>query len=176
VRAMKYHLLAVFTLSCLIAQNATADPQMERIRQAAQENSTALTKGNYDRLVDLTFPKVVELIGGRKKMIELLRSGTEDMKAHGSELLGAEVAEPKEVITSGKRRFAIVPVTVRVKVPEGTLRSQGFLLAISMDEGKTWTFIDGAGLTKENLAQLIPDVPSQLALPAKEEPILEPKK
>jgi hypothetical protein len=53
---MKYHLLAVFTLSCLIAQNATADPQTERIRQAAQENGTALTTGDYDRLLDFTFP------------------------------------------------------------------------------------------------------------------------
>jgi hypothetical protein len=108
-------------------------------------------------------------------MIELLRRGTEDMKSHGSAILGAEVAEPKEVIASGERRFAIVPMTVRVKVPEGTLRSKGFLLAISIDEGKTWTFIDGAGLTKEKLAQLFPDIPSQLTLPSKEPPVLEPK-
>jgi hypothetical protein len=172
---MKYHLLAVFTVSCLIVQNATADPQTEQIRAAAQENGTALTTGNYARLVDLTFPKVVELIGGREKMIELVRSGTEEMKAQGNAILSAEVTEPKEVISSGERRFAIVPLTVRMKVPEGTLRTKGFLLAISTDKGKTWTFIDGAGLTKEKLAQLISKVPAQLALPAKEPPVLEAK-
>lgn len=172
---MKRYLSGVLVLSCLIAQNASADSQTERIRQAAKENSTALTTRNYDRLVELTFPKVVEMIGGRDKMIELLQRGTEDMKSHGSAILGADVAEPKEVITSGDKRFAIVPMTVRVQVPEGTLRSKGFLLAISTDEGKTWTFIDGAGLTKEKLAQLFPDFPSQMFLPSREPPVLEPK-
>jgi hypothetical protein len=172
---MKYHLLAVFTVSCLIVQNAPADPQTERIRQTAQENGTAVTTGNYERLVDLTFPKVVEMIGGRAKMIELLKRGTEEMKAQGSAILSAVVVEPKKVITAGERRFAIVPMTVRVKMPEGILRSKGFLLAISTDKGTTWTFIDGAELTNEKLAQLVPGVPAQLALPSKEPPVLEHK-
>jgi hypothetical protein len=154
------------------AKLASADPQTEQIRKLAAENSAALTSGNYARLVDLTYPKVVEMIGGR---------GSEDMKAHGSAVLGAEVSEPKEVVAAGDKQFAIVPMTVRVQVPEGTLRSKGFLFAISEDRGKTWTFIDGGGITKEpgkereKLAQVIPDFPTQLSLPAPESPVLEPK-
>jgi hypothetical protein len=172
---MKHHLSVVLVLSCLVAHNAAADPQTERIRAAATENSTAFTTANYDRLVDLTYPKVVELLGGREKMIELLRHGTEDMKSRGSVIVGADVAEPKDVITAGDKRFAIVPMTVHVKVPEGTLRAPGFLLAVSTDGGKAWTFIDGAGLTREKLTQVFPDLPSELSLPALERPVLEPK-
>ena len=106
---MKHQLSVVCAFFCLVAYNAAADPQTERIRQAAKENSTAFTTANYDRLVDLTYPKVVELLGGREKMIELLRRGAEDMKSHGSSILGADIAEPKEVITAGDKRFAIVP-------------------------------------------------------------------
>ena len=172
---MKYQLLLVLAFSCLVAYHAAADPQTERIRQAAKENSTAFTTANYDRLVDLTYPKVVELLGGREKMIELLRRGAEDMKSHGSSILGADIAEPKEVITAGDKRFAIVPMIVHVKVPEGTLRTNGFLLAVSTDQGKAWTFIDGAGLTREKLTQVFPDFPSEVSLPAPERPVLEPK-
>jgi hypothetical protein len=172
--------LALLALA-VCAQLASADPQTERIRKLAAENSAALTSGNYARLVDLTYPKVVEMIGGRDKMIETLRRGSEDMKAHGSAILGTEVGEPKEVVTAGDKQFAIVPMTVRVQVPDGTLRSKGFLIAISEDRGKTWTFIDGAGVTKEpgkereKLAQVIPDLPTQLSLPAREPPELESK-
>jgi hypothetical protein len=66
-------------------------------------------------------------------------------------------------------------------VPNGILRSKGFLIAISEDRGKTWTFIDGAGLVsepgreREKLAQILPDFPAQLALPPREQPALEPK-
>jgi len=172
---MKHQLSVVCAFFCLVAYNAAADPQTERIRQAAKENSTAFATANYDRLVDLTYPKVVELLGGREKMIELLRRGAEDMKSHGSSILGADIAEPKEVITAGDKRFAIVPMIVHVKVPEGTLRTNGFLLAVSTDQGKAWTFIDGAGLTREKLTQVFPDFPSEVSLPAPERPVLEPK-
>jgi hypothetical protein len=173
---MKHHLSLVFVLSCLVAHNAAADPQTEQIRQAAKENSSAFTGGNYNRLVDLTYPRVVELLGGREKMIEALRHGTQDMKSRGSEIVAADVAEPKEVFTAEDKRFAVVPMTLHIKVPQGLLRLNGFLLAVSTDQGKTWTFIDGAGLTREKLLQVFPDFPSELTVPERQPPVLEPKK
>jgi hypothetical protein len=111
---MTYRTLVSLVAITVCAQLASADPQTQRIRTIAAENSAALTSGNYARLVDLTYPKLVEMIGGRDKMIEVLRSGTEDMKAHGSAILGAEVAEPPEIVTAGDKQFAIVREIVRV--------------------------------------------------------------
>jgi len=178
---MKYRTSIALIAVAICTQFANADPQTEQIRKLAAENSAALTSGNYARLVELTYPKVVEMIGGRDKMIETLRKGTEDMKAHGNAILGAEVSEPKEVVPRGDKQFAIVPMITRMQVPEGTLHFKGFLIAISEDRGKTWTFIDGAGLVKEpgkekeKLAQVLPDFPPQLSLPTPEQPVLEPK-
>ena|ERR1700756_3651655 len=180
---MKYRTPIALIAVATCAQFANADPQTEQIRKLAAENSAALTSGNYARLVELTYPKVVEMIGGRDKMIETLRRGSEDMKAHASAILGAKVSEPKEVVTAGDKVFAIVPMTVRIQLPGGTLHSKGFLIAVSDDHGKTWTFIDGAGLVrepgkekeKEKLAQVLPDFPHQLSLPPREQPVLEPK-
>jgi hypothetical protein len=178
---MTYHTALALLVFAVCAELANADPQTEQIRKLAAENSAAVASGNYARLVDLTYPKVVEMIGGRDKMIQTLQRGSEDMKAHGSAILGAEVDEPKEVVTAGDKRFAIVPMTVSVQVPDGTLRSKGFPIAVSEDRGKTWTFIDGAGLVrepgkeKEKLAQILLDFPPKLSLPAREQPVLEPK-
>ena len=178
---MKHRLSLILTAVTFCGQVANADPQTERIRKLAAENSAALKSGNYARLVELTYPKVVEMLGGRDKMIEAMRRGSEDMKAQDSAILGAEVSEPEKVVTAGDKQFAIVPMTVRVQLPAGTLRSKGFLIAVSEDRGKTWTFIDGAGLVrepgkeKEKLAQILPDFPPQLSLPAREQPALEPK-
>ena len=171
---MTYRTSLMLIAIAVCVQLASADSQTERVRALAAKNSAALSSGNYARLVELTYPKIVEMIGGRDKMIETLRRGSEDMKAHGSAILGAEVSEPKEVVTVGGRQFAILPMTVRVRVPDGTLRSTGFLIAVSEDHGKTWTFIDRAGL-KEKLAQVLPEFPPQLLLPPREQPVLEPK-
>ena len=172
---MKYPVLFVVVFIVVCAQPASADPATQRIRKLAQESSAALATGDYSRVVELTYPKLVEMIGGREKMIETIRHGTEDMKAHGGTILGAEATEPKDIVTSGDNQFTIVSMTVRVQVPDGVLRSKGFLIAISADRGATWTFLDGAGLTKETLPQILPDFPSQLSLPTIEQPVLEPK-
>ena len=178
---MMRSLLIVFVAIALSTQLVRGDAQTEQIAKLAEENSVALISGNYARLVDLTYPKVVELSGGRDKMIEGLRRSSEDMKARGSKILGAEVSEPKEVVTAGDKQFAIVPMKVRVQVPTGALRLKGFLIAVSRDRGKTWTFVDSAGLVSEpgkemeTLAQILPDFPSQLTLPPHEEPVWEPK-
>ena len=170
---MKRYLLICVALLRVVTQNSIADPQTERIRKGAEENSAALTAGDFSRVVDFTYPKAVEMLGGREKMVELLRHGTEEMQSQGAAILGAQVTEPKEVVTFGTKRFAIVPMVVKSRIPEGTITAKSFLLAISTDEGMTWTFLDGAGITKEILAQVIPDFPPQLSLPTKEPPTLE---
>jgi DnaJ domain len=151
------------------------DLQTKRVRRLAEENSAALATGNYARVVDLTYPKIVEMAGGREKAIDAVRRESEDMRARGDTIPIIEVSEPKEIITAGNRQFAIVPMTTRVKIPEGTVHLKGFLIAISSNSGNSWTFIDGTYLTKERLAQLLPDFPVQLPLPPSEQAVFEPK-
>jgi hypothetical protein len=150
--------------------------ETERIRKLAEETITALAAGNYQRVADLTYPKLVEMAGGRDKVIEALRGESENLKAHGGAVLGAEVSEPSKVVTVGDKQFAIVPMVMRVQGPKGSLRANGFLIGISSDRRSTWTFIDGTQVTKEKLAQLVPDFPTQLSLPTPpEHPVVEVK-
>ena len=72
---MKTFLPLAVALFALSTELVNADSQTERIRKAAQEKSAALAAGNYGRVVDSTYPKLVEMIGGRDKMIETLRHG-----------------------------------------------------------------------------------------------------
>lgn len=172
--------LGVIALACLV-QTAAADPQTRQIRRLAVESNDALVSGNYSRVVELTYSKVVQMVGGRAKMIEMLQRDAEQMKASGSAILGAEMGEPGDVVDAGHKRFSIVPMTVRVRVPQGTLWTKSFLVAVSENDGTTWQFLDGAGLvkdpakTKERLMQVLPDFPATLALPARDVPQLEPR-
>jgi hypothetical protein len=150
---MKIFLPLAVVVFALSTELAKADSQTERIRKAAKEKSAALAAGNYGRVVDSTYPKLVEMIGGRDKMIETLRHGAEEMKAHGSAIIDTDIREPEKVVTAGDKQFAIVPTRVTVKQPladpHGGLppfqpigHAKGFLIAISADSGNTWTFID----------------------------------
>src|SRR4051812_31103126 len=105
---MKHSLTLIIVTLFFCGQSAHGDSHTERIRKAAEENSAALIAGNYGRVADFTYPKLVEMAGGREKMIEIMQTGEKDMKAHGATVLGAEISEPKDVVTVGEKQFAIV--------------------------------------------------------------------
>ena len=42
--------------------------------------------------------------------------------------------------------FGILPATLQMSFPQGTLTQKSYLLGISTDKGKTWKFADGAGM------------------------------
>ncbi|MDP9100050.1 MAG: sel1 repeat family protein [Verrucomicrobiota bacterium] len=147
-----------------------------RIRALAMESNAALTSGNYARVADFVYPKVIEMMGGRDKMIETTRQAVEDMKDHGVTILGIEVSEPKRVVAANNKLFAVVPQVVRMEGAKKKGHANGFLIAVSEDAGKNWTFIDGAGLQETaTLAQILPDFPAELSLPKKQPTVFEPK-
>lgn len=154
--------------------------QTRRIRQFADEFNAALGNLNYARVVDLTYPTLVKITGGRNKMIDLFRRGAENGKANGNGIVAIEVSEPKEVVTADKKQFAIVPVTMRVDVPEVSVRTKSFYIAVSSDRGRTWTFIpclfiDGGKFTRRDLTNIVPGFPAQLSLPVIEERVFQPR-
>ncbi len=159
----------------MCCSSALADPETSLIRKSAEESSAALITGDYGRVCDFTYPKVLETIGGRDKGIETLQSRADAMKLDGVALLAADISEPEEIIASGDKQFAIVPMRISFKSPKGTVRWKGFLIAISADHGRSWTFVDGSELTKEEVAQILPNFPPQLSLPAPQQPVIEPK-
>ena len=83
------------------------------------------------------------------------------------------VEAPVEVLTGGPHLFAVVPDTLKFTIPGGTLTQKSFLLAVSEDQGKTWTFIDGAGLVKIKVRDMLPNFPKDAKLPEKQPPVIE---
>lgn len=59
-----------------------------------------------------------------------------------------------------------------MKVPGGRATAKSFLLGISTDKGKTWTFVDGNGIGDEKVKRkLLPNLPAEFKLPKKEKPV-----
>lgn len=153
-----------------------ADTRLEVIKQKAEEMAKATLEENYPRLADFTHAKVVDLIGGRNKMIAAAKSALAEMKTKGFTMDSIRVEAPKEVVKGGDDLLAIVPMTLTLKFPDGKIVQRGYLVAVSSDKGKTWTFLDGAKLDQKNITQFLPYFPSSLKLPEKQKPVIEKDK
>ena len=140
----------------------------EAVQQLAQQCCDATVTGNYEAVADLTFPKIIEMIGGREKMVEAMRS---DLSRSDSPKLVAMVAgTPLPIGEFPGYKFTFVPTATTVSFGSRALRRQTHMLALSADDGVTWHFISGNKQSHDRIRALVPEFPSTIELPTNKPP------
>jgi len=142
-----------------------------QLKANAEEIHLALLKGDVAKFVDHAHPEWVKKEGGREKMIATLKAVADDLKAKGFAFQALKVEEPKEVLADGTKRFAVVPYIVQLKGMGGMVTQEAFVIGISGDQGKNWTFFSGdPAKIKTLLPRLLPEA---LKLPESRQPVFE---
>ncbi len=122
-------------------------------------------------MVDLTYPKVIEVAGGRDKMIASLAKEMKEMEAEGVFVLSSTAGAPTQIAHASGSIYAVLPTTLKVKAQDGVFQTESSMIGISSDGGATWTFIDAGGKDRNELKKLLPDAADGLNLPAEKEPV-----
>ena len=142
------------------------------VKGKAAEINNALIKGDYGKVADLTHPKVIEMAGGRQKMIAAMEAGTKEMKAKGLEISSCQIGVPSDPVKSESDLFVVVPFELEMKVPGGKARQGSFVIGVSGDMGKSWVFVNG-DVDVNQLKQVLPTLPNGLKLPEKQKLVIE---
>jgi hypothetical protein len=137
----------------------------------AQEVNDAFRRRDFARMIDLTYPKAIEVAGGREKMIELLAKGMKEMEAEGVVVLSSSAAAPTQIVRASGSIYAVVPTTLKAKAQEGVFQTESAMIGISSDNGATWTFIDAGGKDQKELRSILPDIVDKLNLPPEKTPV-----
>ena len=165
--------ILILLATCLAAQ-ARDDAQIKKIaKKQVDEINQALMKGDAGKIVDLTYPKVIEMAGGREKMIKALEADLKDMKSKGIEFRSVKVDNPSDPVASGKDLYVVVTFLLEMKIPEGKLRSESFVIGVSSDQGNTWTFLNAGNQDVKTIKKILPGLPEKLELPKKQSPVFE---
>lgn len=165
-------LCCVAVLLAAAAGAVADDAEIKKTAKArAQEAQNALVKGELGPLVALTHPKLVEAMGGKDKMAAQVADVLKAMKNKGAEFKSVTILEPGELIRTGNELYLAVPLTLEMTLPGGRVKSQGMLIGVSGDNGKTWVFVDAAP-GRDRIKQVLPDLPDAIVFPKKEPPVL----
>lgn len=167
-------ILAALLTLCLLSGVGQADPTTDLIHKQAEANATALQQGDFETIVRLTYPKVVEMLGGKEKMISVIQAGMEGMQSRGMKITSITTGEPGPVTVSGDKMYSIVPTSMVITAPDAKMSQNSYLLAVSSDKGATWQFLDGTGINPGSIKLVLPDFPADFKLPEKEQPKVEP--
>ena len=145
----------------------------ENIKRQAQELCDATIKGDFNRVADLTYPKLIEIFGGREALISQAKAAVSEMESQQYRIVSIEVGEPHDIVEVKNEIFAIVPSTMRIKAPGGVLVGEAFMIAVSKDGGQQWTFVDSSAAKDDDAGfkTLFPDAANQLRIPEQKQPV-----
>ncbi len=160
--------IVAFLLVCVFAfpQNDHA----ENIKRDGNKMIHFMLKKDYESLSQFTYPIIIEWMGGKEKMINSISSEMQRIEDQGVVFLELSLGEPQKEYFAGEEIHCLVPQKIILKNKEGKIISRSHLLAVSVDLGKHWYFVDTTQLTSENVTVLFPKFNSDLKIPVKTDP------
>jgi len=163
-------LFSLFFLSLLSAQKQPGDERTELVVKLANELAAAILSANNDKILELTHPKALEALGGKEKARRTLGALMALANREAFALKSCKIGKPGEILTEGDTTFVVVPAVLGLQSPDGVLKGKSYLLGLSPDQGKSWTFIEGSSLENKAVRKILPKLPAKLRLPAIPDP------
>ena len=149
---------------------AKAVEQAEAVKKAVLDSDAA-------KVADLTHPKVVEALGGKEKGIAVSKAAFDQMKAQKFEIKSYTIGQPGDPVKDDKAAYVVIPTKTEMTGPMVKIQSESYLLGMSTDGGKSWTFADGAGMAGGPAREaLLPTLPKDLKLPEPKPPTVTKEK
>jgi hypothetical protein len=170
-----HSLLALTLLAVPVRADDKVDPA--KAAEQAEAIKKAVLDGDVSKLADLTHPKVVEAMGGKEKVIAASKAVLDQMKAQGIEIKSYTIGKPGDPVKDDKATYVVLPTKLELTAPKVKVQSESYLLAMTTDAGKTWTFADGTGLAAGPAREaLLPTLPKDLKLPEPKPPTVTKEK
>ena len=144
------------------------------LRLQAIQLTDATLRGDYETVQKLTYPKLIEVGGGAERFRNTVKETVKEIESKGIRIESLSVGEPQDFMEADQRIYAIVPTKMKLRVPEGLLVGDAFLIGISEDKGVNWTFVDSTGAANKELRKMLfPTVADKLRIPEQKRPVLQ---
>jgi len=136
------------------------------LRREAGRCALAWQRSDFDGIVAYLPPRVVAGSGGKTAAARELREQFAQARAPGAERLAALPGRPAPLRKIGSWLTSLIPVTALVHGAHLELTQQTYVLGISGDGGKQWSFLLLYQTTSAELAAWFPEFASKITVPA----------
>jgi len=167
---VKNFLCYLFVCACQFTLTAEAQV-IEEIKTAGQIYAYAQIHGDYEILLDFTYPLLIERAGGRPAMKKILKQIQETKTKKGQKLTSLEFGNDIQFTTNTTEVHAVVPIISVTKVPGGTITSEINLIAVGTEGRGNWYFIETTSINEQNISKVLPNWDHSLELPYKKPPV-----
>lgn len=180
-------ILLILSPTIIHADDAVASKNLsgfsEVIRRELQKYWNAFVNNDFDTQLSYTHPLVFVLNGGkeegrevvRQQMIKSTKQRGADMNGYGYHWAPIEIGQPTDIQEINGVIYALLPQTLKEESFDGWDVTVTYLLAVSEDQGKTWTFTNVHWLDEITFYKVFPDINGKIAVPLLTEGTFVPK-
>jgi hypothetical protein len=158
---MKYFRL----LFLLIIPFAARAQDTTVVKRQAALFAHATFRGDVKVIIAGTYPKLIELSGGKEQMAQLITERMDELKKQGITGFEGSVGKPGKIYKAGDELLCLLPENIIMTTSVGRYRSRSYLLAVSDNNGESWTFLDVGKMPADILHRLLPNFNNELKIP-----------
>ncbi len=151
------------------AQPTNGDVETMLLKQA-DKMGKAFVAGEYEEFAKFTHPTIVIMMGGKKKMITEIARSFDLIKKDGVNFESMSYGTPSEIIQYEGQLQCTLPQIIEMKVGTETVTANAITIAVSMDNGANWYFIDPTGNDITTMRKIIPTLSPALKIPVSVDP------
>ncbi len=133
----------LFTVICS-TRTTSAQTARDNLKQQLRTYTDAFLQRDFESLVSMMPQKMVEIFGGREKVIEFHRQMTELQEQKDFTLKMINLSDPTEIISENSESFAIIPTILHLSNKNQQALVNDYLVAVSTDGGAHWAFVAGS--------------------------------
>ncbi|TAL48380.1 MAG: hypothetical protein EPN92_03750 [Chitinophagaceae bacterium] len=152
---------SVFICSFAIAQDDTTAIK-KNIRLCADSMATAFMTKDWKTFTRFTVPSLVEMLGGEDSFIVFTKEMLAEMP--DSAIKEYTIRDVVQLVKTPGNWQAVVEQHLVFEADSMILNSTSYLVGISLDGGRAWSFLDPQGETG-NARLLVPDLSPAIIIP-----------
>ncbi len=154
----------------------TIAQQREQITAGVQKIGEATVKSDFETVLAYTHPKIIAAGGGKDSLMSVVKKNFKQMQSQGIAIKSFTIGVPGDIEIIGRLHYSMVPQTMVLQVPGGTLSAKSSTLAVSEDSGQHWYFINPKNKDEATLWAVFPELRGKLIIPDYGQPVFTPAK
>ncbi len=168
-------LLFLLVLGCFVNYEISAQVEQGAL-DATEAFFTAKMCDDYETLISLIMPDLIEQAGGRERMRATLSKIQENQISKGIFLQEYKIKQEFEQTKTKSETHVLVPFMTISKVPGGTLTNEGHLIAVGTDNNTKWYIVETSSLNEYNIQKVVANWDNSILLPFKKSPVFKEDK
>jgi hypothetical protein len=157
-------LTTLLILTSIISYSQTEN---QKLNTQLEEMKGYFLVEDYENFSKFTYPKIIEMMGGKEKFIEVTKQGMNKIKNDGFTLIDISYKNGSALLEKDGELQCSLTQIITLKTPRGKIESEYTLIAISVDKGINWTFMDTSGKTLETMLKYFPNLNENLIIKPK---------